>query len=203
MPVEEITGVAFPGLNDPKDAGVFGHILAEIGECCSIQLNEAGYFKEGECAGVLSAYRSGLSAGCEPGNPSADFVAFTAETQAKAHGLSAELEVFRMQKLLRWALGDRVRCWTFGLLPGAVDGLYRQSETARVVCGYLACPSLLGGEVSIVHTTSVNPVAALVASAWIQQELTALGDGDAPFLFPLMVDLPSWLTTLQRHFGVK
>ncbi len=203
MPVEEITGVAFPGLNAPKEAGVFGHVLAAIGECCSVHLNEAGYFTEGECAGVLKAYQSGLSVCCEPWNPAADFVAFTAETQAKAHGLSAEVEVSRMQKLLRWALGDRVRCWTFGLLPGAVEGLYRQCETARVVSGYLACPSMLGGELSIVHTTSVNPVAALVAAAWIQQELTAHGDGDAPFMFPLMVDRPFWLTTLQRHLGAK
>jgi hypothetical protein len=201
MTVEEITGVPFPDLNAPKDAAAFSCVLDAIGECCARHLKDVGYFTEGESESALNAYQSGLSFCCEPGNPSADFIAFAAEIQAERQGKSAVLEVGRMQKLLRWCLGDRIRCWSFGILPGAADGLYQIADSTRVACGYLGCPSMLGGELSIVHVTSVNPVAALVACAWIKQELAGQGDGDAPFIFPLMTDLPTWQTMLQRHFG--
>jgi len=201
MPVEEITGIPFPGYNSPRNAGVLARVLEAVGECCAQHLREAGYFTEDEATDVLSDYQSELSFSCEPGNPAADFIAFVAETQAKVRGKSADGEVARMQKLLRWSLGDRVRCWTFGMPPGSVEGLYSHATSTREACGTLGCPSMLGGEVSIVHVTSVNPVAALVAAAWIKQELAGQGEVDAPFVFPLMVDLPSWHTMLQRHFG--
>ncbi len=200
--IEEITGVSFPSLNSPKDAALWPSVLDAIGACCARHLKEVGYFTEGEAAHALKAYQDGLSFCCEPGNPSADFIAFAAEMQAQTQVKSAVIEAGRMQKLLRGCLGDRVRSWSFGMLPGAVDGLYKIAESARVACGYLGCPSMLGGEVSIVHVTSVNPVASLVASAWIKQNLAEQGDGDVPFMFPLMTDLPTWQTMLQRHFGV-
>ncbi|MEI6712694.1 MAG: hypothetical protein WCO60_03015 [Verrucomicrobiota bacterium] len=201
MPVEEITGIHFPSCNAPKDPGVICGVLDAVSACCSRHLLAGGYYTEQEAEDVLSAYQSGLSFCCEPGNVASDFIAFTAETQAKKNGLTAEGEVARMQRLLRWSLSDRVRCWSFGVLPGAVDALYCHCVSTRLPCGYLGCPSMLGGEASIVHVAGVNPVSALVVSAWIRQEMTASGESEAPFVFPLMVDLPSWHSMLQRHFG--
>jgi H+/gluconate symporter-like permease len=44
-------------------------------------------------------------------------------------------------------------------------------------------------------------VTALAAAAWIRQELSALATGEAPFVFSLVLDLPSWRGMMKRHFG--
>ena len=60
---------------------------------------------------------------------------------------------------------------------------------------------MLAGDVSVVHVASINPVAVLVASAWVNHELTLQSGGEAPFVFPFMIDLPVWSLLLQRHFS--
>ena len=106
-----------------------------------------------------------------------------------------------MQVALRHRLVDRVHCWTFGTLPGRATSLYDYNPSLRPCCALLGCPAMLAGDVSVVHVASINPVAVLVASAWVNHELTLQSGGEAPFVFPFMIDLPVWSLLLQRHFS--
>ncbi len=201
MPIEEYTGITFPAHDTPKDDTVMSALLMAVASCGAIHLRQGGYFSDLEAERLLSEYQGRLSFFTLESSPPLDFVAFVAESQAAQHCLTAEGEVSRMQKILRWSLADRVRNWTFGPFPGPVDALYCHCISLRAACCLLGCPSMLVGESNIVHVASVNPVAALVASAWINQELTIMADGESPFVFPLMVDLPAWHTMHQRHFA--
>ena len=201
MPVEKIIRPLFPDSDSPQDPGAWIRVLEAIGEYCAARLDDAGFFTAGAANEVLGAYQHGLRTLCDSGNPTMDFIAFTAETLADRQGRPVEGEVSRMQKILLLSLRDRVRLWSFGMLPGAVDGLYCHCVRTRAACESLGCPSMLGGEASIVHVTALNPVTALAAAAWIRQELSALATGEAPFVFSLVLDLPSWRGMMKRHFG--
>lgn len=201
MPNEEFTGIAFPGHEAVRNEGVLNVLLTSVATCCAIHLRQGGYFSDLEAERLLDEYLERLGFFTLESSPPLDFLAFVAEMQAAQYCLTADGEVVRMQKILRWSLSDRVRCWTFGPLPGPVDTLYCHCIALRSACCLLGCPAMLVGEANIVHVASLNPVAALVASAWITQELTALSEGESPFVFPLMVDFPTWQTMHQRHFA--
>jgi hypothetical protein len=176
-------------------------VLAEIGNCCAARLKAGGYFSEKEAEDVQSAYIESLDFYYGSGNPCGDFLVFAAELHSVRQGSNTEQELVRMQKMLRWSLSDRVRYWSFGALPGASDALYCHCVSTRMPCDYLGCPGVLSGDANIVHLVSVNPLAALVAGAWVRQELSAIAGGEAPFVFPMMVDVSTWQSLLQRHFG--
>lgn len=161
-------------------------------------LQEAGCIHKNESAPLLAAYgeKLGAAAGLMP-----DFLNFTAEFQARKHSLTAEVELVRMQKVLRNSLNDRVHYWSFGPLSGRTAPLYEHCPSLRSVCMALGCPATLAGEASIVHVTSLNPVSALVASFWISQELSRTAEGDAPFIFAFFTDLAAWQALMQRHFA--
>ena len=201
MPAENTTGICFPTQYNVGNDAVLRTLLEDVATCVAKHLREGGYFSDLEARGLLEEYRRRLEKSHLKAAPPPDFAVFVAETQAALHGLTPEGETSRIQKVLRWSLSDRVRCWTFGPLPGVADKLYGRSASLREACRLLGCPSMMSEEASIIHVTSVNPVAALVASAWITQELTALSEGEAPFAFPLMLDLASWLSMRQQHFA--
>lgn len=181
--------------------GILRSLLEDVASCVAKHLREGGYFSDLEAQGLLEDYRSRIAgAPIQPALP-LDFAFFVAEAQSALNRLTLEGEIGRIQKILRWSLSDRVSSWIFGPLPGMADKLYSRSPSLRAGCCLLGCPSVISEEDSIVHVTSVNPVAALMTSAWITKELTALSEGEAPFAFPLMVDFTSWLSMRQQHFN--
>ena len=200
MPAESTTGIRFPAPYCVGNDAVLRTLLEDVASCVAAYLREGGYCSDLESQSLLEEYRTRLAERRLQVASPPDFTVFVAETQSAIHGLTPEGETTRIQKILRWRLSDRVRCWTFGPLPGVVDKLYARSASLRDACCLLGCPSMISEEASIVHVTSVNPVAALVASAWITQELRLLTEGEAPFAFPLMIDLTSWVSMRQQHF---
>ncbi len=171
-------------------------VLENIAATTLKHLRQGGYVSEEEAEALLTDYRSKVGAGAPP-----DFLHFTAETQAQKHSLSVDGEVLRMQKVLRSSLNDRVHYWTFGPLSGKPSSLYDHCPDLRRICTVLRCPATLAGETSIVHVASINPVSALVASFLIGQELGRSAEGESPFIFTFLTDLPSWQALLQRHFA--
>lgn len=201
MPAESTTEICLPANHRGRNEGVLPTLLEDVASCVNKHLREGGYFSDLEAQGLYEEYHSRLAGSPIQPALSLDFTFFVAESQSALHGLSLEGEIGRIQKILRWSLSDRVSSWTFGPLPGMAEKLYSRSASLRRVCCLLGCPSLIFEEDSIVHVSSVNPVAALVASAWITKELKAISEGEAPFAFPLMVDFTSWLSMRQQHFN--
>lgn len=197
MPTEAITGISFPSPASTADTAAMNEVLRAIAECCVNRLREGGYLSENEAKPLLHAYEQNL----EWRNGPPDFLAFTAESQAEKHSLTVDGEVQRMQKLLRGSLHDRVHYWTFGPIPGRAGSLYDVCPSLRAACSALACPAVLAGEDSVMHVASINPVAALVAASWISHEIRNDAEGEAPFVFPFLIDLPAWNLLLQRHFA--
>lgn len=191
---ESLQDLAFPAQTDRNS---LVPVLERIANTSLTHLRAGGYISAEEAAPLLPAYRSSLTSPTPP----LDFLIFVAETQAQKHTLTVEGEVSRMQKLLRSCLNDRVSYWSFGPLPGRASGLYEHCPGLRGICATLGCPATLAGETSIVHIASINPVAALVASFWIRQELNRETDTEAPFVFPFLLDLTVWQGLMQRHFA--
>lgn len=187
-----------PAMSTPPQTDRIGlsSVLENIAATTLKHLRQGAYVSEEEAEALLTAYRSKVGAGAPP-----DFLHFTAETQAQKHSLSVDGEVLRMQKVLRSSLNDRVHYWTFGPLSGKPSSLYDHCPDLRRICTVLRCPATLAGETSIVHVASINPVSALVASFLIGQELGRSAEGESPFIFTFLTDLPSWQTLLQRHFA--
>ncbi len=173
-------------------------VLDRIATTTVMYLQQGGYLSDAEGAPLLAAYgeKLGTASSLMP-----DFLNFTAQTQAQKHSLTVDEEVARMQKLLRNSLNDRVHYWSFGPLSGKASALYDHCPSLRPVCTALGCPATLAGETSIVHVASLNPVSALVASFWISQELNRMSDGESPFVFTFLTDLPVWQVLMQRHFA--
>lgn len=203
MPLEEITGIQFPAQEQPDKTDAWVRVLEHVGDFSAARLHAAGFFTADTAGEVLGSYKAGLSTSLEYGASPSDFMAFAAEMQAARKGSPIELEVALMQNILLSHFPDRVQSWTFGALPGPVEGLYGQCVSTRSGCEALSCPSILGGEVSIVHVTSLNPTAALVAASWIRQELARQGGGESPFVFSMVLDLVSWRGAMKRHFGAS
>jgi len=191
---EPLTGLPLPVKHDWTG---LRPVLERIAQTTVTHLRHGGYVSEDEAAPVVAAYQAALKADVQP----PDFLAFVAEFQAKKHSLTMEGEVIRMQKLLRSCLNDRVHYWSFGPLPGRATALYEHCPALRSVCATLGCPASLAGETSIVHVASINPVAAMVASFRISQELNREAEGDIPFVFSFLADLPVWQAMMQRHFA--
>lgn len=187
-----------PAIQAPAQAERLGlsSVLENIAATTVKHLRQGGYVSEAEANALLAAYR------CKLGGTSAapDFLHLIAETQAQKHSLTVDGEVARMQKLLRGSLKDRVHYWTFGPMSGKPASLYDHCPDLRRVCKALGCPATLAGETCIVHVASINPVSALVASFLIGQELGRASEGESPFIFTFLTDLPSWQLLLQRHF---
>ncbi len=184
----------------PAQADLTGmqSVLENIALTTLKHLRQGNYLSDAEAAPLLAAYREELGA---PTTPPLDFLNFIAETQAQKYALSVEGEVIRMQKLLGDSLNDRVHYWSFGPLSGKASALYDHCPSLRSVCAALGCPATLAGETSIVHVVSINPVSALVASSWIGQELNRTSEGEMPFVFTFLTDLPAWQVLMQRHFA--
>lgn len=191
---ESITGFQLPA---KTDRGSLQPVLERIALTSIKHLREGGYVSEAEAAPLLPAYQTAL----QSSTPPPDFLSFVAERQAKKHSLTVEGEITRMQKLLRVCMNDRVHFWSFGTLPGRATALYEHCPGLRSVCATLGCPATLAGETSIVHVVSMNPVSALVTSFWIGHELNRETDGDAPFVFSFLTDLPTWQVLMQNHFS--
>jgi len=203
MPLEEITGIQFPASGEQEDPGSWLSVLEAIGKFSAGRLKDTAFLTADTADEVLSAYMARVNASPGLEDVTVDFVAFAAEAQAAAHGRAMELEVALMQKIMLGSLLGRVQSWTFGGLPGPAEGLYGHCASTHLGCEALGCPSILGGEASIVHVTGLNPAAALVAAAWIRQELAGQAGGEAPFVFSLVLDLPSWRVAMKRHFGAS
>jgi len=195
LPIPSLLNLPLP---EPTDRNSLHPVMERVAASTATHLQQGGYLADKEAAPLLAAYREKLSkaSGVMP-----DFLNFTAETQAQKHSLTVEGEVGRMQKLLRNSLNDRVHYWSFGPLSGKASALYDHCPSLRPVCAALGCPATLAGETSIVHVASLNPVAALVASFWIGQELTQLAEGESPFVFAFLTDLSAWQVLMQRHFA--
>lgn len=200
MSLENIAGLTFTSPFHATDEAARRSVLEAVASCCAQQLRQGGYFSHSEAEAMLNTYRSTMLAS-DSRHPANDFLYFSAEQQAKKHALTLDGELHRMQMLLllRWSLSDRVHCWTFGTLPGRAASLYEYCPPLRACCELLGCPAILAGENSLVHVASINPVAVLAAAAWIGTELGQL-NGESPFVFPFMIDLPLWSALRQRHF---
>lgn len=191
---ESITGFPLPAKTDRLS---LQPVLERIAQTTVKHLRQGGYVSEAEAAPWIPAYLTALNSA----HPPADFLTYVADVQAQKHSLTQEGEVIRMQKLLRNCLNDRVHYWSFGPLPGRAAALYDHCAGLRPVCAALGCPATLAGETSIVHIGSINPVSALVASFWISHELNRETDGDAPFVFSFLMELPAWHILMQNHFA--
>lgn len=199
MPMANISGT-FPFLvSAMNDFALLRSVQDAVASSCARYLREGGYFTDQQEEPFLRAYRARLDARTSGSHLTHDFLAFTAEAQAREHNVTVEDEIRRMQKLLRRRLSDRIHSWTFGLLPGRATSLYEHSPSLRACCSHLVCPAMLVGD-SVVHVASINPVSVLAATKWITHDLATQSGGDAPFVFPFIVDLNSWNTLVERHF---
>jgi hypothetical protein len=194
---EAVTGIQIP--SPLPTAGVSGlmPVLEDIATCCVKHLRSGGYIADAEGKEMLTGYLCSLTSR----NPPRDFLLFTAEAQAQKHSLTVDGEVARMQKVLRGSLHGRVHYWTFGPLPGRSSSLYDHRPALRPFCSLLGCPAVIAGETSVMHVASINPVAALVAATLISSQCAEDEDPEVPFVFPFLVDLPSWNHLLSRHFA--
>lgn len=191
---ESFTGIPLPAKTDRVS---LQPVLERIAQTTVKHLREGGYVSEAESAPLIPGYLKELNSPIPP----SDFLTYVAAAQAQKHSLTVEGEITRMQKLLRNCLNDRVHFWSFGPLTGRPSALYDHCPGLRSVCSALGCPATLAGETSIVHIASINPVAALVASFWISHELNRDTDGDAPFVFSFLMELPAWQSLMQTHFA--
>ncbi len=197
---DSITGISFLPPEPSSGLTAAVNVLESIALCSVNHLQQGGYIADTEIPALLQAYHTHVAAGTTL--PTArDFLAFTALHQSRRHSVTPEGEVTRMQRLLRQRLHDEVHYWSVGLLPGRPGSLYEHCPSLRVACSLLGSPSVLSGDDSIVHVAALNPVAALVSSAWIRHEFTHVTHRDPPFVFPFIVDLTSWETLQQRHFS--
>jgi hypothetical protein len=183
-----------------NDMALLRSVQDAVASSCARYLREGGYLTDQQEEPLLRAYRARLSAPAAPQSQPPDFLAFTAESQSREHTVTVEDEIRRMQKLLRGRLSDRIHSWTFGALPGRAKSLYEYCPNVRACCSHLGCPALLVGD-SVVHVASINPVAVLAAAKWITHELATQSGGDAPFVFPFMIDLAGWTALVDRHFS--
>ena len=200
MPNEPITGITFPKSATDCDENASLKVLDAIATCCTRHLQQGGYLSDVEAKRLMISYRAMLATRPQTKHASMDFLAFIADAQAEVHALQSDAEIARMQRLLRRSLNDRVHYWSVGPLPGRAGSLYEQFPQMRAICSALGCPGVIAGEESVMHVASINPVAALVAASWICHESSSSSHGDAPFVFPFLVDAPTWNTLLQRHF---
>jgi hypothetical protein len=182
-----------------NDIALLRSVQDAVAASCARYLREGGYLTDQQEDPLLKAYRARLDEGASTNAQPPDFLAFTAESQSLSHSVTVEDEVRRMQKLLRGRLSDRIHSWTFGALPGRSRSLYEHCPPVRACCAHLGCPAMLVGD-SVVHVASINPVAVLAAAKWISHELTVQSGGDAPFVFPFMIDLGGWSALVERHF---
>jgi hypothetical protein len=181
------------------DFALLRSVQDAVASSCARYLREDGYLADQQEEPLLKSYRASLDSNSLRG-PHQDFLLFVAEAQSREHSVSPEDEIRRMQKVLKARLSDRVHSWTFGLIPGRTTSLYEHCASLRKCCAQLVCPAVLAGE-TVVHVTSINPVAVLATAKWITHELTVQGGGDAPFVFPFMIELSSWTTLVERHFS--
>jgi hypothetical protein len=182
-----------------NDVALLRSVQDAVASSCARYLREGGYLADQQEEPFLRGYRARLD-NSQTRSLSMDFLAFVAETQAREHSVTPEDEVRRMQKLLRARLSDRIHTWTFGPLPGKASSLYDVNASLRNCCSQLVCPAYLAGD-TVVHVASINPVAVLAATKWISHELSVQSGGDAPFVFPFMVEMASWATLVERHFA--
>lgn len=176
--------------------------LEGIADCCVRHLCRGGYLTEEDSSALMSVYMERLGQIHPEDKVARDFLAFVGAERARRHSRDVEAEVSTMQKVLRSLLKERVHHWSFGPLPGRADSLYEHCPAMRQACSALSCPSVIAGEPSIIHVASINPVAAVFTARMIKQEIHDLFEGEAPFVFPLIVDLPTWNVMLKRHFHV-
>jgi hypothetical protein len=194
---ESTTGIALPSVIQSEDPEEFATLLDDVAHFCTRHLSSGGYFSDEEAKAMLGGYRAARASG--RAIEIQDFLAFTAHDRGKRCGLAPADEIRRMQKVLRWGATDKVPFWAFGPLPGKSEGLFQVCPSLEIICRGLCCPARVAGDSSIIHVASVNPVAALITAALIEREMAALPGGLIPFVFPLMVDLPTWQVLLQRH----
>jgi len=199
---DNTTGISFPVPFSAADNSALVAVLEAVASCCAKHLRLGGYFSDAEADAHLTAYSAHLRDRPPASHSPMDFLAFTAAAQAKDHSLTVEGEIHRMQKLLLGNLPEGMHSWTFGVLPGRADSLYEHCPAVRSCCLLLHGPAVTAGEPSIVHVASINPVALFVAAAWLEAELTLQSGGEAPFVFPFMVEPSAWATLLERHFSV-
>jgi hypothetical protein len=182
-----------------NDLALLRSVQDAVASSCARYLREGGYLTDQQEEPLLKSYRARLAATSGAQIQSMDFLAFTAEAQSHEHSVTVEDEIRRMQKVLRGRLSDRIHSWTFGAIPGRAKSLYEYCPAVRACCSHLVCPAILVGD-SVVHVASINPVAVLATAKWITHELTQQSGGDAPFVFPFMIDLAGWATLVDRHF---
>lgn len=186
-------------LSASEDIGLRS-VVDAVASSCARYLREGGYLSDEEETAILHAYRTRHGAIRPSGGRPMDFLAFTAEAQAKKHELDAEDEVRRMQKLLRVRVSERIHTWTFGPLPSRTGPIYDDCPRLRECCSLLVCPATLVGD-AVVHVASINPVAVLAAAKWVAHELGERSGGEVPFVFPFMIDLPTWNKLVNSHFA--
>jgi hypothetical protein len=181
-----------------NDVALLRSVQDAVASSCARYLREGGYLADQQEEPFLRAYRARLDNPAGGRQLSMDFLDFVAEAQAREHSVTPEDEIRRMQKLLRARLSDRIHTWTFGPLHGRPNTLYEACPSLRACCTQLVCPAYFAGE-TLVHVASINPVAVLAATKWITHELSIQSGGDAPFVFPFMVDMTTWATVVERH----
>ena len=199
MPSETITGILFPQKVATSDQEAIVEVLKRIAICCSEYLVEGGYLEKNEIESYQSEYFSRL----KQGSGLVDFIAFLAESKVQNHLLTLELEVSTIQQILNERLSGSVYYWDFGPMPGRQSILYDTLPAVMRICEGLRCTATDAGDVGILHVASINPIAALVASAWITHEVTQNSVGEQPFVFTFMVGFPVWSMLLHQHFPAK
>lgn len=197
MPSESITGISFPSPLAMSDTGSTYAVLKRVAACCEGHLLAEGYLAREETDDLQADYENSLMLG----SPPVDILAFIAARKAHVQSMTIEGEVLKMQRILRARLNAGVHHWSFGPLPGRPTLLYDRCPPLRVVCAALNCPATAAGEASVLHVASINPVAALVASAWIAHQMSQEVDHDTPYVFPFMVEFSAWNVMLNRHFA--
>jgi hypothetical protein len=199
MPSETITGILFPQKVATSDHEAIVEVLKRIAICCSEYLVEGGYLEKSEIELYQSEYLSRL----KQGSGLVDFIVFLAESKVQNHLLTLELEVSTIQQILNERLSGSVYYWDFGPMPGKQSILYETLPEVMKICESLRCTATDAGDPGILHVASINPIAALVASAWITHEVTQNSVGEQPFVFTFMVGFPVWNILLQQHFPAK
>lgn len=196
MPVEQTTGIEFPSAVETAGNSSKIQVLQAIALFNIKHLLAGGYLNNSDQEAYQQDYLSSL----KPGTLSTDFIAFLAARKAHENSVAIDVEIHKIQTVLREHVGNSVFYWDFGHMRGGVTPLFVAHPPLKAICELLECLITPSSDLSILHVVSINPISVLIASSWIKHQLSIEETAEIPFIFPFMIDFQTWNVLSHQTF---
>lgn len=196
MPVEQTTGIEFPSAVQTAGNSSKIQVLQAIALFNIKHLLAGGYLNNSD----QDSYQQDYLGNLRPGTLSTDFIAFLAARRAQENSAAIDIEIHKIQTVLREQVGNSVFYWDFGHMRGGVTPLFASHPALKAICELLECLITPSSDLSILHVVSINPISALIASSWIKHQLFIEATGEIPFIFPFMIDFQTWNALSHQTF---